>query len=119
MKTKIVIPEIPLDIQDFPYLRYDTLRDSLNNTKHCACVRTYLLVGVLRQVVLVSPEEVVDALKDLVVCWVPQDSEDVLEGAGSNLSRYDNFLSRCILYIESVSGTLINYNVRIYISWNS
>jgi hypothetical protein len=73
----------------------------------------------LRQGVLISPEEVVDALKDLVVCWVPQDSEDILEGAGSHLSRYGNVLSRCILYINSVSGILINYNVKISLSWNS
>lgn len=81
--------------------------------------RTYLLVGVLRQGVLVSAEEVVDALKDLVVCWVPQDSEDILEGAGSKLSTYGNVLNRCILYINTASGILINYNFRIYLSRNS
>jgi hypothetical protein len=49
-----------------------------------ACV-TYLIVHVLWEIALVPLEQVIDALKDLVVGGVPHDCEDVLECAWGEL----------------------------------
>jgi hypothetical protein len=53
---------------------------------------TYLIVHVLWEIVLVPLEQVIDALKDLVVGGVPQNCEDVLECAWSELWRTGTIL---------------------------
>jgi len=75
-----------------------------NTVKTC---RTYLLVRVLREIVLVPLEQVIDALKDLVVGGVPQSREDVLECARGELWRIGTVLNG----VNPVRNTMWYYNI--------
>jgi len=68
---------------------------------------TYLLVRVRWEIVLVPLEQVNDALKDLVVCGVPRNREDVLECAWGELWRTGTVLN----WVNSVQNTMWYYNM--------
>jgi len=68
---------------------------------------TYLLVRVRWEIVLVPLEQVNDALKDLVVCGVPHNREDVLECAWGELWRTGTVLN----WVKSVQNTMWFYNM--------
>jgi len=65
------------------------------------------LVRVLWEVVLVPLEQVIDALKDLVVGGVPQSREDVLECARGELWRTGTVLNG----VNPVQNNMRYYNI--------
>jgi hypothetical protein len=81
-----------------------TLHLMLTTVEACG---TYLLVRVLWEIVLVPLEQVIYALKDLVVGGVPQSCEDVLECAGGELWRTGTVLNG----VHSVQNTMWYYNI--------
>jgi len=75
-----------------------------NTVKACW---TYLVVCVRWEIVLVPLEQVIDALKDLVVGRVPQSREDVLECARGELWRTGTVLNG----VNPVQNTMWYYNI--------